>query len=119
MENLFQIRGKELALCFIIMGKYIKENGLMILDMERDMKNFKMDVIIKGGINMAKCRGLECIHGLMGRFMRENGRIIKSMELVCGKMKKEIIIQDNGTKAKQMEQEYSLNLQAIDMREVS
>lgn len=74
------------------MDKYIKENGLMILDMGRDMRNFKMDVIIKGGISMVKFKGLECINGLMGRFMRVNGWIIKNMELAWWKIKKEIII---------------------------
>lgn len=73
MENSFQIKEKGLASCFIIMDKYIKENGLMILDMEMDMRNFQMDAIIKGSISMVKFMGLECINGLMGRFMRVNG----------------------------------------------
>jgi microsomal dipeptidase-like Zn-dependent dipeptidase len=73
------------VLCFIIMNESTKENGNVIISTVKDIRSFKMLVLIKVIMSMENLKELEGILGLMENFMKENGSMDSSMAQVCGR----------------------------------
>lgn len=72
-----KIKHRDMELIFIIMGRGIKVNGLMIINMGKDWKLGLMAVAIKALINKARKMEKANIHGRMAASIMALGSTIK------------------------------------------
>jgi hypothetical protein len=74
VKLLREVKEKELVLWYMKVEEYMKESGLMIKDMEWDMKDIKMGICIKGNLKEGKLMDKENTYGkIVENSMKEVG----------------------------------------------
>ena len=99
------IRNMDVESWHIKMEGYIKENGLMIINMDLEVKSFLIIMSIEEIIILINLMEMELIFGAMDRDMMDSGSMDSNMALVCGEDRKEILIRDSGNLENQMDME--------------
>ena len=78
----------------------------MMLRKVMDVKNFPMEIFLKGSTYMENLMELEHISGEMGRDTMDNGSTVSSRDLECGEGKREIPTKESGSMANLMVMEF-------------
>lgn len=76
MANFYKEKELVQELCCIQMAGYFKVNGLTILNMEKDIRSFKMEQSIQELIPMGNLKDMAYILGRMDKLMKENGLMV-------------------------------------------
>ena len=90
---------------------------MIIINMEKAIKNLIMVLSIKVLILKENLRDMEDTLGIMDNLIKANGLMEWKMVLVYGEDLKEILILGNGKMEKQMDMEYILGLMEIDIKD--
>ena len=90
---------------------------MIIINMEKAIKNLIMVLSIKVLILKVNLRDMEDTLGIMDNLIKANGLMEWKMVLVYGEDLKEILILGNGKMEKQMDMEYILGLMEIDIKD--
>ena len=95
----------------------MKECGIKIINMEKDIKNLVMDPSIEVITSRVSLKVAADINGKTAKSMKDSGSMASSMALESGEEPKVILISENGDKERQMVMEFILGLMVIDMKE--
>jgi hypothetical protein len=95
----------------------MKEIGLMIKEMEKDLKDMQMEILILEYFSKEKHMVMVYIDGLMEKFMMVNGTRDLNMDMVYGKVIKMIHMLVNGLSQEHMVMGSISGLMEINMKE--
>ena len=80
--------------------EYMKVNGKMTINMEKDTKCSPMGLSIKDNTSMENLKELVNINGLMDSSIKDNGSTVSNTDQECGKEPKATVMLVNGEWAK-------------------